>query len=76
MPPSHPLPSPWVSEADKMSPTTRPTRYAVQAWIKDNLLLIATVSGVIMGVILGTFGVVLLVSTAANMRVKFRKFAA
>ena len=36
-----------------MSPSTKPTRYAAQAWIRENLLLIATISGVIMGVVLG-----------------------
>ena len=36
-----------------MSPSTKPTRYAVQAWVRDNLLLIATISGVLMGVVLG-----------------------
>ncbi|XP_037070591.1 excitatory amino acid transporter 2-like isoform X2 [Pollicipes pollicipes] len=36
-----------------MSPSTKPTRYAAQAWVKDNLLLIATLSGVFMGVVLG-----------------------
>ncbi|XP_043195057.1 excitatory amino acid transporter 2-like isoform X1 [Amphibalanus amphitrite] len=36
-----------------MSPSTKPTRYAAQAWIKENLLLIATISGVLMGVVLG-----------------------
>jgi len=36
-----------------MSPSTKPTLTAAQSWLRENLLLIATLSGVFMGVILG-----------------------